>query len=72
MFPRAEGSCWQRVERWVTRETPETLLDELAALDGWPHLRNVAETIATTTAWSKPSIPVAGDPVAFHGTPALG
>mgnify|MGYP003339370219 CR=1 FL=1 len=29
-------------------------------------------TIATTTAWLPPTIPVSGDPTAFHGTPALG
>ena len=32
----------------------------------------VAEQIATTTAWISPTIPVAGDPGPFHGTPALG
>ena len=45
-----------------------------AAAEGWnaAEWRHVAEVIAETTAWSKPSIPVNGDPVAFHGTPALG
>ncbi|MGD9703282.1 MAG: TlpA family protein disulfide reductase [Acidimicrobiia bacterium] len=45
-----------------------------ASAEGWnPHAwRDVAEAIATATAWSKPAIPVAGDPVAFAGTPALG
>ena len=45
-----------------------------ASAEGWsPHAwRDVAEVIATATAWSKPAIPVAGDPAAFAGTPALG
>jgi len=45
-----------------------------AAAEGWnaAEWRHVAEVIAETTAWSKPTIPAPGDPVAFHGTPALG
>jgi hypothetical protein len=45
-----------------------------AFAEGWnaAEWRHVAEVIAATTAWSKPTIPAAGDPVAFHGTPALG
>jgi len=33
--------------------------------------RKVADVIASTTAWSRPNLPVAGDPGPFHGTPAL-
>jgi hypothetical protein len=45
-----------------------------ACAEGWnaAEWRKVAEHIATTTAWISPTIPVAGDPGAFHGTPALG
>ena len=45
-----------------------------ASAEGWnaAEWRHVAEVIATTTAWNKPIIPAPGDPVAFHGTPALG
>ena len=45
-----------------------------AAAEGWDPKawRAVAATIADTTAWSKPAIPVAGDPVAFAGSDALG
>lgn len=45
-----------------------------ASAEGWnaAEWKHVAETIAEITAWSKPTIPAAGDPVAFHGTPALG
>ncbi len=45
-----------------------------AAAEGWnsAEWRHVAEVIAETTAWSKPTIPATGDPIAFHGTPALG
>ena len=44
------------------------------AAEGWDaaEWRRVAKTIATTTAWLPPTIPVSGDPTAFHGTPALG
>ena len=45
-----------------------------AAAEGWKSAewRAVADAIATATAWSRPNIPVAGDPGPFHGTPALG
>jgi hypothetical protein len=45
-----------------------------AAAEGWAPLewRAVAQTIADNTAWLPPTIPVAGDPSPFHGTPALG
>lgn len=45
-----------------------------AAAEGWnpAEWRKVAQTIANTTAWTAPLIPVTGDPVAFSGTPALG
>jgi hypothetical protein len=44
-----------------------------ACAEGWNPIewRKVAEHIATTTAWITPTIPVAGDPSPFHGTPAL-
>jgi hypothetical protein len=44
-----------------------------ASAEGWDPIewRQVAEVIATTTAWSKPTIPAAGDPGPFRGTPAL-
>ena len=32
---------------------------------------SVADTIARSCAWSRPNLPVAGDPGPFHGTPAL-
>ena len=45
-----------------------------ASAEGWDanEWRKVAEQIATATAWISPTIPVAGDPGPFHGTPALG
>ena len=45
-----------------------------ACAEGWDaeQWREVAEQIATTTAWISPTIPIAGDPGPFHGTPALG
>lgn len=45
-----------------------------ASAEGWDPLawRAVAKSIADTTAWSTPAIPVTGDPVSFHGTPAAG
>ena len=45
-----------------------------ACAEGWDanEWRDVAEQIATATAWISPTIPVAGDPGPFHGTPALG
>jgi hypothetical protein len=44
-----------------------------AAAEGWnpADWRSVAETIAETTAWQPPDIPVIGDPGPFHGTTAL-
>jgi len=33
--------------------------------------RTVADHIANVVSWSKPSIPVAGDPASFKGSPAL-
>jgi hypothetical protein len=44
-----------------------------AAAEGWSpaEWRDVAETIAKTTAWAAPDIPAIGDPGPFHGTPAL-
>ena len=45
-----------------------------AAAEGWrpAEWRAVSETVATTTAWQSPDIPVVGDPGPFHGSPALG
>jgi len=45
-----------------------------AVAQGWDPKtwRSVAKEIATTTAWTAPTIPLAGDPGAFAGTPALG
>jgi hypothetical protein len=45
-----------------------------ASAEGWSpgQWKQVAASIATTTAWSHPTIPVASDPGPFHGTPALG
>lgn len=42
-----------------------------AAAEGWDpdSWREVAEAIAALTSWSRPSIPDAGDPVAYSGTP---
>lgn len=44
-----------------------------AAAEGWDPLtwKAVAATIAEVTSWNEPTIPAAGDPVAFQGTPAL-
>ncbi len=44
-----------------------------AAAEGWnsAEWRAVADAIATSCAWSRPNMPVAGDPGPFHGTPAL-
>lgn len=46
----------------------------LAAAEGWNpgEWRAVAKTIADTTAWLPPAIPVAADPSPFHGTPVAG
>jgi hypothetical protein len=45
-----------------------------AVAEGWDSAewRKVAQVIADTTAWTAPSMPAAGDPVSFSGTPALG
>jgi hypothetical protein len=45
-----------------------------AAAEGWdPRAwRDVADVIASTTSWSRATIPLPGDPVAFAGSPALG
>lgn len=44
-----------------------------ASAEGWNSLewRAVADAIATSCAWSRPNLPVSGDPGPFHGTPAL-
>jgi hypothetical protein len=45
-----------------------------AVAEGWDSTewRKVAQVIADTTAWTAPSMPAAGDPGSFSGTPALG
>ncbi len=45
----------------------------LNSAEGWDPdtWREVAESLADLTQWSKPAIPAAGDPVAYPGTPAL-
>ncbi len=45
-----------------------------AAAEGWNPVewRAVAKSIADNTSWIAPTIPVAGDPSPFHGTPAAG
>jgi hypothetical protein len=44
-----------------------------AAAEGWnaAEWRAVADQIADATGWLPPTIPVAGDPGPFHGSPAL-
>jgi hypothetical protein len=44
-----------------------------AAAEGWnsAEWKAVADVIAKATAWSRPNMPVSGDPGPFHGTPAL-
>jgi hypothetical protein len=46
----------------------------LGAAEGWdPHTwRAVTDELAKLTSWSRPVLPVKGDPVAYPGTPALG
>lgn len=46
----------------------------VTAAEGWDpaEWRRVAKHIAATTAWLAPTIPAAGDPSPFHGTPAAG
>ncbi|MEO6570175.1 MAG: hypothetical protein ABIO83_01370, partial [Ilumatobacteraceae bacterium] len=45
-----------------------------AEAQGWnsAEWRRVAEAIALTTHWNVPTIPAAGDPVAFAGSSAAG
>ncbi len=45
-----------------------------AAAEGWnsAEWRSVAEAIAATTSWNVPTIPAAGDPAPFAGSPAAG
>lgn len=45
-----------------------------ASAEGWvpAEWRTVARSIAQATSWIAPTIPLAGDPGAFHGSPALG
>ena len=45
----------------------------LGVAEGWDPAtwRPLAEELAQFTSWSKPTIPVKGDPVAYPGTPAL-
>ena len=44
-----------------------------AVAEGWnpAEWRSVADVIASTTAWIRPAMPIAGDPGPFRGTPAL-
>ena len=44
-----------------------------ASAEGWnaTEWRAVADVIATTCAWSRPTMPAHGDPGPFHGTPAI-
>jgi hypothetical protein len=44
-----------------------------ASAEGWnvAEWRAVADSIASTTAWVSPTMPLAGDPGPFHGTPAV-
>jgi len=44
-----------------------------ASAEGWngSEWSKVAAAIAKATAWSRPAIPAAGDPVPFKGTPAI-
>lgn len=43
------------------------------AAEGWDSTtwRGVADTVARVCAWTRPNIPVAGDPGPYQGTPAL-
>ena len=45
-----------------------------ASAEGWDPAawRNVAREIASTTSWSSPTVPEAGDPSPFEGSPAAG
>jgi hypothetical protein len=69
----------QFVRALALRELPAFVFVRLdgtlqASAEGWDaaQWKEVAEQIAATTAWISPTIPVAGDPGPFHGTPALG
>jgi hypothetical protein len=44
-----------------------------ASAEGWDAAawKRVADEIASTTSWSSLNLPGPGDPVAFHGTPAV-
>ena len=44
-----------------------------ASAEGWDPKawRKVSEAVAKAAAWTKPNIPVAGDPAPFTGSPAL-
>lgn len=44
-----------------------------AVAEGWDAAgwRRVADSIASATAWTRPTLPVPSDPGPFHGTPAL-
>ncbi len=44
-----------------------------ASAEGWKaaEWRGVADAIAASCAWTRPNLPIAGDPGPFHGTPAL-
>ncbi len=44
-----------------------------SAAEGWngAEWRKVADSIATATVWSRPTIPAPGDPVPYKGTPAI-
>jgi hypothetical protein len=46
----------------------------VAVAEGWSpsEWRRVADAIAEATSWKAPTIPAAGDPGPFHGSPALG
>jgi hypothetical protein len=46
----------------------------LGAAEGWDAAgwRSVTDDLARLTGWSRVTLPVAGDPVAYPGTPALG
>lgn len=37
--------------------------------DGW---REITDNLSSMMSWSRPVFPIAGDPVAFEGSPALG
>jgi hypothetical protein len=65
------GLGLQSLPAFVFVQGDGTVVD---AAEGWDptEWRRVAKTIATTTAWTAPTIPVSSDPSAFHGTPAQG